>query len=257
MAPSDTDKFGDAARSFTAPGYAAILRRFREMGYVVCNFETAQPDMRHLVLRHDIDMSVQAALPIAAIESDFGLTASYFVLLRSELYNPFSSENIRDLRQIMEMGHEVGLHFDASLYPAEREPLEREASRECTILEALLEKPVRTISFHRPARALLGLPGRIGGRRHTYEPYFFRDMGYCSDSRGEWTYGHPLDHPAIEKSRALQLLTHPIWWSGNEVVSQVDRLNLLRSSQDQAFAEALAANCEPYRSVITVNPAES
>jgi len=38
-------------------------------------------------------------------------------------------------------------------------------------------------------------------------------MGYCSDSRGAWHHGHPLDHPAVAEGRALQLLTHPIWWT--------------------------------------------
>ncbi len=255
MAPSDTDGTGRAVPDFTAPGYAAILRRFLEMGYAVRDFESAQHDTRHLVLRHDIDMSVQAALEIATIESGMALQASYFILLRSDLYNPFTSENLHDIKQIAKMGHDVGLHFDASLYAAAREPLEQAVSCECAILEAMLDQPVRTISFHRPAQALLGLPGRIAGRRHTYEPYFFHDMGYCSDSRGEWRYGHPLDHPAIEEGSALQLLTHPIWWTGTDSIDRIVRLNSLRTGRDGSFADALAANCEPYRAAIADGPA--
>lgn len=257
MVPSDAEESNYPVADFTAPGYAAILHRFLEAGYAVRNFETAQHDTRHLVLRHDIDMSVQDALAIAEIEAGLGLNAAYFILLRSDLYSPFTSENLRDLKRIAAMGHDVGLHFDASLYAMERDPLEEAASRECAILEALLEQPVRTISFHRPATALLGLPGRIAGRRHTYEPCFFRDMGYCSDSRGEWRYGHPLDHPAVEKGSALQLLTHPIWWTGTEGIDRIARLDRLRTDRDRSFAQALAANCEPYRTAITDGRAKS
>jgi hypothetical protein len=257
MAPSNTDWTGRSVPDFTAPGYAAILRCFLDLGYDVRAFETAQNDARHLVLRHDIDMSIQAASTIAEIESDLGLKATYFVLLRSDLYNPFSSENLLSLKQIAAMGHDVGLHFDASLYAADRKSLEQAASRECTILEALLEQRVRTISFHRPSEALLGLPGMIAGRRHTYEPYFFREMGYCSDSRGEWAYGHPLNHPEIGKGRALQLLTHPIWWTGSDSIDRIARLNSLRIGRDRSFAEALAANCEPYRAAITEQQVKS
>ena len=47
---------------------------------------------------------------------------------------------------------------------------------------------------------------------HTYEPKFVKDIGYCSDSRGGWHHGHPLSHSSVKEGKALQLLTHPIWW---------------------------------------------
>ncbi|MBT3172708.1 MAG: hypothetical protein HN333_14900, partial [Rhodospirillaceae bacterium] len=76
----------------------------------------------------------------------------------------------------------------------------------------MLGRSVPMISFHRPAPALQGREGRIAGRMHAYEPRFFREIGYCSDSRGAWRHGHPLDHAAVVKGKALQLLIHPLWW---------------------------------------------
>ena len=54
------------------------------------------------------------------------------------------------------------------------------------------------------------------------------------------------EHPAVKEGRALQLLTHPIWWtieSGNDVREKLDRFLLRRF--DFLRAE-LASNCSAY-----------
>jgi hypothetical protein len=55
----------------------------------------------------------------------------------------------------------------------------------------------------------ISLPGFVSA----YDKRVFSDIGFVSDSRGGWYHGHPLDHPAVKARRALQLLTHPIWWT--------------------------------------------
>ena len=73
------------------------------------------------------------------------------------------------------------------------------ADRECTIPVALIRQPVDLISFHRPPRRVLGLLRPIAGRHHTYEPRYFREFGYCSDSTRRWQYGNPTDREAVKK----------------------------------------------------------
>jgi hypothetical protein len=197
---------------FGLRGYRALLAAFQTRGYAVRGFDDAEPTERHLILRHDIDYSLDAAIPVAEIERDLGVRAAYFVLMRSEFYNPMAPDSARAIARLGALGHETGLHFDAALYEKDAGTLDDAAARECAVLENLTGAPVRTISFHRPAPALLGREGHLAGRRHTYEPRYFSHMGYCSDSRGGWHRGAPLDHPAIIEGRALQLLTHPIWW---------------------------------------------
>lgn len=228
-------------REFTTEGYGALVRAFLGHGYAVRDFASAEPDKRHLVLRHDIDMSVEAAAPIAEAEAALGVRGVYFVLVRSELYNLFAPDSAAALRRIMDLGHEIGLHFDAALYGAAE--LEMAAARECAMLEAFTERPVRTISFHRPQRSLLGRDGALAGRRHAYEPRFFRDMGYCSDSRGGWRHGHPLTHDAVATGRALQLLTHPIWWQEPPALPAA-RLDAWLDARHGALDRALAAHCD-------------
>ena len=236
---------------FTPKAYGELIAAFLTRGYRAVGFAEARADGPDLILRHDIDMSISAATAMAGIETALGVRAAYFVLLRSEIYNPFAPDNARALKRLCEQGHEVGLHFDASLYDNNGDgdaiALEMAAETECGLLATLLERPVETISFHRPAETLQGRAGAFAGRRHAYEPVFFNQMGYCSDSRGGWHYGHPLDHEAVAAKRGFQLLPHPIWWTADPYRGPVERLDSFRAERDAKLAAALAANCEPYR----------
>jgi hypothetical protein len=231
---------------FTSAGYAALLAAFRARGYEVRGYGDAEPQQRHLILRHDLDMSIEAALPIAAIEAEAGARATYFVLLRTEMYNVQAPASVGALKTIGEQGHEIGLHLDASLYADDDGALERAAAAECAALEAILGRPVATISFHRPAPRLKGRAGRLAGRRHAYEPRFFSQIGYCSDSRGAWHHGQPLDHPAVAAGRALQLLTHPIWWQDGTGSTVQEKLDRFVHGRYQLLRAELGRNCETY-----------
>lgn len=233
--------------AFSEQGYKALLRALLARGYSAVGYDVAEPAARHLLLRHDLDMSLSAAEPIAALEAEAGVKAHYFVLLRTEMYNPFSAAARATFERLRALGHEIGLHLDASLYGNDADALEAAAARECDALEDAAGAPVRLVSFHRPAPALLGHAWTIAGRRHTYEPRFFKEMGYCSDSRGGWHHGAPLDHPAVAGGRALQLLTHPIWWARSIAGDPVATLDKFRAERDRVLARALAANCDPYR----------
>lgn len=229
---------------FTLQGYGALLDQFVASGFQVCSYAEALPDQPHLILRHDLDMSIQAALPIAAAEAERSMRAHYFALLRTEMYNPWSAHGRADLAAIAEAGHDIGLHLDASLYPDNLDALDKACAEECDALEQIVGQPVTMVSLHRPRASLLGLKESLGGRPHSYQPRFFSDIGYCSDSRGAWHHGHPSDHPAVTEKRALQLLTHPIWWSGRGgAVAKLDNFVELR---DELLRAELAANCEPY-----------
>lgn len=237
--------FDNATNGFSLQGYRELLIGLLERGYTVhdyINFDSQSP---HLLLRHDIDMSIAAALEIAALELSLGVTATYFVLLRSELYSPFSESGRADLMKLVALGHEIGLHLDASLYPDKTSALDEAAAWECDLLERLIDRPVRVVSLHRPAQSLVNINNSLGGRPHTYQQRYFSEIGYCSDSRGEWGYGHPFDHQAVLDKSALQLLTHPIWWTG-EVADPKVRLDRLLRQRREAFSSALARNCSVF-----------
>ena len=84
--------------------------------------------------------------------------------------------NRDDLLALIDLGHDVGLHFDTSLYQDDAEMLENAVEVECQSLENLLQRRVSVISFHRPAKSLLGKRGSIAGRIQTYQPEFFEEI---------------------------------------------------------------------------------
>jgi hypothetical protein len=232
---------------FTLEGYEALIAALLARGYHIRSFADAQPGERHLILRHDVDQSLEAAVRLARREAAAGWAATYFVLLRSEMYNPFSPASVQALAELRQLGHAVGLHLDGALYDGELEALEVAAHRECTVLEAILKAPVDMISFHRPAPGLVPCDRVLAGRRNTYESRFIDEIGYCSDSRGGWHRGHPLKNPAVVEGRALQLLTHAIWWDGVEIESPREKLDQVVKTRDQAVRDELAANNAVYR----------
>jgi hypothetical protein len=183
---------------------------------------------------------------MAVVESELGVRSSYFVLLRSELYNPFAPAGEAALRRIRALGHEVGLHFDAVQVEGGLAALDAAAERECAMLEDLIEAPVGMISFHRPAKALLGLDRPLAGRAHAYQPRFFSRIGYCSDSRGAFHHGEPLAQPAVAEGRAMQLLTHPIWWMGEAGMDVKGHLERFIANRAEAMRAALAAEIQSY-----------
>ncbi|MDP6351320.1 MAG: hypothetical protein QF926_15965 [Alphaproteobacteria bacterium] len=231
---------------FTVAGYQDLVRALLARGYALRGFADADPAAAHLVLRHDIDQSIQAAREMAEAEAASGWSAIYFVLVRTEMYNPFAPAAARDLTQIRALGHRVGLHLDAGLYDCEPAALDAASATECAVLETILDAPVEDISFHRPAQALLGHEPRLAGRRHAYQPRYYSDMAYCSDSGGSWRHGHPLDHTAVTEGRALQLLTHPIWWTG-PAAAPADRLQALLDARGAVLDQELDTHCASHR----------
>lgn len=224
---------------FSPFGYAALLAAFRAQGYAAVDFAAVDQAARHLVLRHDIDVWPGYALPLAEAEAAAGMAAHYFFLVGSDLYNPAAQPHRNVLRSLVALGHRVGLHFDTTVHAADAD-LDAAAASECRWLEDIAGCAVTMISFHRPAKEWLGNPRSLAGRPHTYQPHLFQAIGYCSDSRGAWQSGHPLQAEAVRKGSALQLLTHPVWWQGaGSAAASLDSYLAHRCAE---IDQALAAN---------------
>ena len=228
---------------FSLKNYQKIILDLQTLGYKARTFGELNAGERHMVLRHDVDMSLSAALTIAQAEAELEVSSIFFVLMRSEFYNPWTPKSLGLLNEIEKLGHSIGLHLDASLY--EDDKLEEGAAIEILRLENLLSHPVELISFHRPAKRMIGSDDMIAGRAHTYQTRFVEDIGYCADSRGVWQYGHPLEHDAVKNGRALQLLTHPIWWAmtGADPQAKLDSfLDRWQVNMDEELSRQCAAH---------------
>jgi len=228
------------AGEFSPAGYEALLAGLRGRGYRVRGFADAEPAVPHLILRHDIDFSLGAALAMAEQEAALGVVSTYFVLLRTEFYNPLSGAGRAALARIGALGHAVGLHLDAALHAGGA--LDAAAAEEADLLAMALGRPVELVSFHRPGANGIDRSERIGGRLNAYAPRFHGSESYCSDSRGVWHHGHPYDHPAVKAGRALQLLVHPFWWQAPALPPE-ERLRRFLAERTDFLDREIARHC--------------
>lgn len=76
---------------FTYTAYRALLDLLRQGGYAFTNYHDYQTHPRCVILRHDIDNSLSQALRLAEIEAEEGVKSTWFVLLRTDFYNPASA----------------------------------------------------------------------------------------------------------------------------------------------------------------------
>lgn len=178
---------------FTYTAYRELLDFLRQGGYAFTDYHDYQSYPRCVILRHDIDNSLPQALRLAEIEAEEGVKSTWFVLLRTDFYNPASAASQRILRRLGELGHEIGLHFDEMAYASESgigsyasSSTEELIVREAGILADICGCPITTVSMHRPSKVTLEADLQIPGMVNSYGQTFFHDFKYLSDSRRRW-----------------------------------------------------------------------
>jgi len=204
-----------AGCDFSLRHYGEILDLAVAAGYRFASFTEPLPRGRAMLLRHDLDFSAAAALPVAELEAARGISATYFVLTSSPTYSPFEPANAQVIRRVHALGHRIGLHLDERTL-ATASSARGAAAAALRLLEGLSTVvPVeRAVSFHQPSPAVLGrsLPGIASA----YAPRFFSRIPYRSDSARVWRDGCICTTLRDAPPPRLQLLTHPIWWSARE-----------------------------------------
>ena len=207
---------------FTYQAYRGLLSLLRENGYAFTDYHGYSAHPRCVILRHDIDNSLSQAVRLAEIEAAEGVHSTWFVLLRTDFYNPASAVAQRQLLRIRELGHELGLHFDEMAYPqvgasctAGSSSTEELIRHEAGILSDICGCPITTVSMHRPSKATLEADLKIPGMVNSYGQTFFHDFKYLSDSRRRWR--EPVeDIIRMGTYDRLHILTHAFWYHAEE-----------------------------------------
>lgn len=243
--------------AFSRSGYAELLDAIRAHGYQAIGYHQAHAaPARSLLLRHDIDFSMDYAHSMARIESDKGIQSTYFVMLRSPVYSLFSRHSSTLLREIVAMGHHIGLHFDAAFSQGQERTQEEWLRFETDILSTLANARVTAFSLHQPTQAMIEAHITIEGMVNTYHPKHTQGFTYISDSNRDWRGKDPLSLLATGEN--IQLLIHPMWWMSEAATPEacwdtVIALNFARS-QEQMLATERAYG--PPRRIITVQDGE-
>src|SRR5690606_12158019 len=69
-------------------------------------------DAPGLIVRHDVDLSLERAVAVGAVERDAGVQATFLVMVDSPLYDLDAPGARAAVRELREQGHDVGLHMD-------------------------------------------------------------------------------------------------------------------------------------------------
>lgn len=203
---------------FTYTGYKRLITKMMEAGYMFCSYCDWKDKERCTILRHDVDYDLFKSLQLAQIEFTLGVKSTYFVLVTSNFYNPFSKESYDCLRQIIDLGHNIGLHFDEVRYPdaiGEMDQISELIQKEADILGQAVGRDIDVVSMHRPSNKLINSNLEIPGIVNSYNEIFFKKFKYLSDSRRRWR--EPIDE-IIEGAKydRIHLLTHAFWYNDEE-----------------------------------------
>jgi len=233
--------------NFTYRQYLNIINKFLDKNYKIIFYQNFKNSFKKkLIIRHDVDFSIEYAFKMAKIEKENSIKSNYFFMLSSPFYNLFSKDSQRMIEEISNFGHSVNLHFDASIY-ANLKNIKKYIKKEIIIFEKLIKKKCSIISFHRPSKELLCLKKNLIGFKHTYENNFFKKIGYVSDSSGYWKFGHPLEMKEFNENKSIQFLTHPIWWQ-NTNKPYKEKLNNFLQKKFSYFDNQLAVECKSHNS---------
>lgn len=173
-----------------------------------------EPIERNVLLRHDIDLSLEKTLALAEIENRMGIASTYFIFLRNPFYNIFSKDSDTIISRLIALNHNIGLHFDCAKYEYKTiSQLSYQITREIEFIQDFFGIKLDAVSFHRPASLSFYSKLEISSCPHSYEPIFVNKFKYFSDSRGMWRYGYPLDSKEYKEKQNLHILIHPIWWN--------------------------------------------
>lgn len=176
---------------FTLARYWELCNAILRSGYtpvtVSTYLQSAKPLGRFVIIRHDVDRLVGNAKTMAQLESDLGISATYYFRFRGGTFRP---EIMTDMAR---MGHEIGYHY---------ETLDK-AKGDCDRAMEIFEREIRafrefvqvkTISMH--GNPLTRWDNRDLWRKYDFtslgilgEAYLsFDDVVYLSDTGRTW--GH-------------------------------------------------------------------
>lgn len=209
--PSSTDNYSMSA-------YADLLELLKLRGFEARNFSNLAEQGAKVILRHDVDADLEAAVAMAEMERNSGLRATYFLMLASPLYNLLNHEFASLGRTITALGHSIGLHYDENYNKSigmDSRQTELDIQSQAGLLGQLLSCEVSAISFHQPSPELLKSPPETHPLVNAYGLLGSADTAYVSDSnrrqgvREDVTF-YTSDGP--NRVKTLQILIHPMWW---------------------------------------------
>jgi hypothetical protein len=202
--------------AFELGHYRDLLEAVHAGGYRFAFFDR-EPAAGEVLLRHDVDLSLDAALRMAELEAEAGAASTYFLMTRSEFYNLDAPSGRRAIDRLRELGHRVGLH---AVWP--------HADRDDRF------DPV--LAWHNPEPEYMRDP--VDGLVNVMSAPW-ADV-YRSDSNQHWRQGCPHEELRAGAFERLQLLTHPEIWVYPGTTMRETMLSMLDAERERRLDQLAA-----------------
>lgn len=206
---------------FSYDEYREIIRIIKSSG-LRSDYADALHKDKFIIMRHDVEYSVERAYALAKVETSMDFTSTFFFQWTNNSYNLLSRKNRDLICDMHERGQKIGLHFALNGI-TDMQEVRRQIIREMHMLSEMLGFEISEFSVHRPSPSVLAenikLPGIINAYQDeffTFSPNAGKDselpVKYMSDANHIWRYGYP-DRDTILGHDKVQILTHPFAWT--------------------------------------------
>jgi len=174
---------------FSLTTFANLVKKSRTKGFSFLTFADFiekkiidnHVDRKQILLRHDVDLKPQNSLATAIIENKLGIKGSYYFRMVPESFN------VDIIKQITDLGHEVGYHYETMdsvnekfrinnlKFKDEEERIDEAYKLFCQNLEEFRKiYPVKTICMH-------GSPKSAFDNRDIWKKYNYRQLGIIGE----------------------------------------------------------------------------
>lgn len=202
---------------YTLDAYRSILRTAIASGYAFAPF-TGLPEApaKRIHLRHDVDYSIEIAVEMAEANASLGVRATFFVLIRSQIYNLLSGRSLAAALRILDLGQWIGLHVPTSADAAATDAaLSAYIRRDWEFLQGELTALSPVFAWHNATGDVLdrfATTPEVAGLVNAYSAPFFQVTPYYSDTNMRHTGEAFASFVGPDGPPVLQLAFHPLNW---------------------------------------------
>lgn len=241
---------------FSYSDYKEIINIIKESGRG-CNFRQAQERDKFIIMRHDVEFSVDRAFALSKLELSMDFTSTYFFQWTNNSYNILSKKNMDMIKYMHERGHVIGLHFALNGL-TDMELVRKKILQEIHVLSEMLGFEITEFSIHRPSvdvlRENIVFPGII----NAYQDEFFTfsenvtdstplHVKYISDAKHRWNYGTP-DADTLFNNERVQILTHPYSWT-KKGYDNLENFRTLIQERNEELMDTIDNECKHFARV--------
>jgi len=243
-------------RDFTLEKYKELLSVLMSAGYSFQTFAdyVTKPLDRIVILRHDVDAKKNHSLRFAKIQNELGIKGTYYFRV---IPQSFDEEVIR---QIAEMGHEIGYHYEDMDF-AKGDVKRAKELFESHLLKLRNVSDIKTLCMH--GSPMSKFDNREIWKHYDYreygliaEPYFdmnFSEVLYLTDTGRRWD-GSGVSvrdkAPSEEVNKFAKKDVEPL--SSNYHFSKTS--DIIKAAQNGELPDRIMMNFHPQR--WTNNPVE-